>query len=49
MNQTSLLLKREGLYYGQCSKICGKSRRFMPIVIEAVKFRNFIFIKYLTY
>lgn len=27
---------REGLYYGQCSMICGNGHAFMPIVIEAV-------------
>lgn len=31
LNQTSLFIKREGLYYGQCSEICGVNHGFMPI------------------
>ena len=29
-------IQREGVYYGQCSEICGALHGFMPIVIEAV-------------
>lgn len=36
LNQTSIFVKREGVYYGQCSEICGANHGFMPIVIEAV-------------
>jgi heme/copper-type cytochrome/quinol oxidase subunit 2 len=36
LNQTSIFVKREGVYYGQCSEICGVNHAFMPIVIEAV-------------
>lgn len=36
LNQTSFLANREGIYYGQCSEICGANHAFMPIVIEAV-------------
>lgn len=43
LNQTSLFLKREGLYYGQCSEICGINHGFMPIVVEAVKLPNYIY------
>ena len=42
LNQTSLFLKREGIYYGQCSEICGINHGFMPIVIEAVSLKNYI-------
>nr|YP_010164461.1 Cox2 [Polyopes lancifolius]QRM91056.1 Cox2 [Polyopes lancifolius] len=42
LNQTSLFIKREGLYYGQCSEICGINHGFMPIVIEAVSLPNYI-------
>ena len=42
LNQASLFLKREGLYYGQCSEICGINHGFMPIVIEGVKLSNYI-------
>ena len=42
LNQTSLFIKREGVYYGQCSEICGINHGFMPIVIEAVSLKNYI-------
>lgn len=37
LNQTSFLANREGIFYGQCSEICGVNHAFMPIVVEAVK------------
>lgn len=37
LNQVSLFIKRDGLYYGQCSEICGTHHGFMPIVIWATK------------
>nr|QNM39639.1 cytochrome c oxidase subunit 2 [Gelidiella fanii] len=42
LNQTSLFIKREGIYYGQCSEICGINHGFMPIVVEAVSLSNYI-------
>nr|YP_011017562.1 cytochrome c oxidase subunit 2 [Antithamnionella miharai]WQF69337.1 cytochrome c oxidase subunit 2 [Antithamnionella miharai]WQF69362.1 cytochrome c oxidase subunit 2 [Antithamnionella miharai] len=42
LNQTSLFIKREGIYYGQCSEICGINHGFMPIAVEAVKLPNYI-------
>ena len=42
LNQTSLFIKREGIYYGQCSEICGINHGFMPIVIEAVPLKNYV-------
>lgn len=42
LNQASLFIKREGLYYGQCSEICGINHGFMPIVVEAVPLSNYI-------
>nr|YP_009751171.1 cytochrome c oxidase subunit II [Holothuria leucospilota]QIJ98706.1 cytochrome c oxidase subunit 2 [Holothuria leucospilota] len=41
LNQTSFLLNRTGLFYGQCSEICGANHSFMPIVIESVPFNTF--------
>lgn len=41
LNQTSFLINRTGLFYGQCSEICGANHRFMPIVIESVPFDSF--------
>lgn len=41
INQTSLFIKREGIYYGQCSEICGINHAFMPIVIESTDIDSF--------
>jgi len=35
LNQTSLYIERAGLYYGQCSEICGVNHGFMPIGIAS--------------
>jgi cytochrome c oxidase subunit 2 len=42
LNQTSLFIKREGVYYGQCSEICGVNHGFMPIVVEAVSLEDYV-------
>ena len=42
LNQTSMFIKREGVFYGQCSEICGVNHGFMPIVIEAVSFEDYL-------
>lgn len=42
LNQTSFLIKRPGVFYGQCSEICGANHSFMPIVIEAVSLDKYI-------
>lgn len=34
LNQLSTYLERTGLYYGQCSEICGSNHSFMPISVE---------------
>nr|YP_009466955.1 cytochrome c oxidase subunit II [Diphylla ecaudata]AOS49746.1 cytochrome c oxidase subunit II [Diphylla ecaudata] len=41
LNQTTLLSARPGLYYGQCSEICGSNHSFMPIVLEMVPLKHF--------
>nr|YP_010455429.1 cytochrome c oxidase subunit II [Anoura cultrata]UUA63060.1 cytochrome c oxidase subunit II [Anoura cultrata] len=41
LNQTTLLSSRPGLYYGQCSEICGSNHSFMPIVLEMVTLEYF--------
>lgn len=49
LNQISTFINRPGVYYGQCSEICGINHGFMPIAIEAVNFKDYaswIFIKY---
>nr|AIW06054.1 cytochrome c oxidase subunit II [Vietnamella sp. MT-2014] len=42
LNQTSFLMNRPGLYYGQCSEICGANHSFMPIVLESVPVPSFL-------
>nr|YP_010500951.1 cytochrome c oxidase subunit II [Pethia padamya]UXB60628.1 cytochrome c oxidase subunit II [Pethia padamya] len=41
LNQTTFMILRPGMYYGQCSEICGANHSFMPIVIEAVPLEHF--------
>nr|ATN23493.1 cytochrome c oxidase subunit II [Lema sp. EMHAU-15071010] len=36
LNQINFLINRTGLFYGQCSEICGANHSFMPIVIESI-------------
>jgi cytochrome c oxidase subunit 2 len=42
LNQTSIYVKRNGVYYGQCSELCGVQHGFMPIVIEVVNINDYI-------
>nr|YP_009110439.1 cytochrome c oxidase subunit II [Clibanarius infraspinatus]CEH27538.1 cytochrome c oxidase subunit 2 [Clibanarius infraspinatus] len=42
LNQISFLISRPGLFYGQCSEICGANHSFMPIVVESVPVKNFL-------
>ena len=42
LNQVSVLINREGTFYGQCSEICGILHSSMPIVIESVSIEKFI-------
>lgn len=42
LSQGSLLIKREGVFYGQCSEICGINHGFMPIVIKTVSVDTFL-------
>nr|YP_009487773.1 cytochrome c oxidase subunit II [Anopheles arthuri]AWB98370.1 cytochrome c oxidase subunit 2 [Anopheles aff. arthuri B PGF-2018]AWB98708.1 cytochrome c oxidase subunit 2 [Anopheles aff. arthuri D PGF-2018]AWB99228.1 cytochrome c oxidase subunit 2 [Anopheles aff. arthuri C PGF-2018]AWB98396.1 cytochrome c oxidase subunit 2 [Anopheles aff. arthuri B PGF-2018]AWB98409.1 cytochrome c oxidase subunit 2 [Anopheles aff. arthuri B PGF-2018] len=46
LNQLNFLINRPGLFFGQCSEICGANHSFMPIVIESIPM-NF-FIKWIT-
>ena len=42
LNQISAYINREGVFYGQCSEICGILHSSMPIVIESVSIQGFI-------
>ena len=41
VNETWFQINREGMYYGQCSELCGTLHGFMPIMIEAVSQEDF--------
>lgn len=41
INQTNFIINRPGLFFGQCSEICGANHRFIPIVIERIPIKNF--------
>ena len=36
LNETWVRVDREGVYYGQCSELCGVDHAFMPIAVEVV-------------
>merc|ERR1712001_702951 len=42
LNQVKFIAQRAGLFFGQCSEICGANHRFMPIVIEIVNSKTFL-------
>ena len=42
LNQIRFLISRPGLFYGQCSEICGANHRFIPIVVERVSVKSFL-------
>jgi cytochrome c oxidase subunit 2 len=41
-NQVGFTILRPGVFYGQCSEICGTDHSFIPIAIEAVDLKTFI-------
>nr|WRQ18136.1 cytochrome c oxidase subunit 2 [Anaceratagallia venosa] len=42
INQMNIMMSRPGLFFGQCSEICGSNHSFMPIVIESINFKSFL-------
>nr|UGW52811.1 cytochrome c oxidase subunit 2 [Isocladus armatus] len=42
LNQMSFVSSRPGVYYGQCSEICGANHSFMPITVESVDLPSFV-------
>ena len=36
LNEKSVTIEKPGVYYGQCSELCGARHGFMPIAIEAL-------------
>lgn len=41
LNQVARYVSRPGVYYGQCSEICGVNHGFMPIVVEVNTVRGY--------
>ena len=41
LNETWFEVRDPGVYYGQCSELCGKDHAFMPIAVEAVSKEQF--------
>jgi cytochrome c oxidase subunit 2 len=41
VNETWFQAAREGIYYGQCSELCGKDHAFMPIAVRVVSENDF--------
>jgi len=42
LNYITLFIKKTGIFYGQCSEICGVNHGFMPIVVQAINEIQFI-------
>lgn len=42
LNQLGFTVRRPGVYYGQCSEICGANHTFIPIALEVVDTQSFI-------
>nr|WP_245901910.1 cytochrome c oxidase subunit II [Phreatobacter oligotrophus] len=41
LNETWFRATREGIFYGQCSELCGKDHAFMPIAVRVVSEQAF--------
>lgn len=41
LNQTTMFIKKPGVFYGQCSELCGTNHGFMPICVEAVELEDY--------
>nr|AML25741.1 cytochrome c oxidase subunit II [Staphylinidae sp. BMNH 1274246] len=42
LNQINFFINRTGIFFGQCSEICGANHSFMPIVLESISPKFFI-------
>lgn len=42
LNQVNLYSYRPGIYFGQCSEICGINHRFMPISLGVIEIEDFL-------
>ena len=46
LNASVLEIQRPGLFYGQCSELCGAGHGFMPITVQSVLYDGYIIIFY---
>ena len=42
INQVKFISQRPGIFFGQCSEICGANHRFIPIVLESISRESFL-------
>lgn len=42
LNQVSLNIYRRGIFFGQCSELCGINHGFMPVVVIATELNTFL-------
>nr|YP_010586214.1 cytochrome c oxidase subunit II [Gumaga orientalis]UZZ43976.1 cytochrome c oxidase subunit II [Gumaga orientalis] len=42
INQMNFFMNQPGIFFGQCSEICGMNHSFMPIMIESISMNMFI-------
>nr|YP_010930321.1 cytochrome c oxidase subunit II [Carinata ganga]WKK49910.1 cytochrome c oxidase subunit II [Carinata ganga] len=42
INQSTININRPGIYFGQCSEICGSNHSFMPIRLESINMNSFM-------
>ena len=42
LNEASLFIQRQGVFYGQCSEICGINHGFIPICVEVLNLENYL-------
>lgn len=42
LNQTNFFLNRPGIFFGQCSEICGANHSFIPITLERTSLKYFL-------
>jgi len=41
LNETWFKAEREGMYYGQCSQLCGRDHAFMPLAVRVVSEKDY--------
>jgi len=42
LNQLRADVRNVGVFYGQCSEICGANHRFIPIVVESIEVNGWV-------